>query len=156
MPVARVQVRSWQAAYRGLLPDEYLDQLRAEDRAQAYDFANADPRKPQTIVATEAGLIRGFATTMPSRDSDLAEHGELCALYVDPEYWGHGLGKDLVLAARERLVALGFVDALLWVLSGNARADRFYRIDQWKPDGSQRTDTVWGVTVNEVRYRRKL
>ena len=28
--VALVHVRSWQAGYRNLLPDEYLDGLRAE------------------------------------------------------------------------------------------------------------------------------
>jgi GNAT superfamily N-acetyltransferase len=156
MAVARVHVRSWQAAYRSLLPDEYLDQLRPEDRAQRYDFETADPHKPQTIVAVEEELIRGFATTMPSRDSDFADYGELCALYVDPDCWGRGLGKTLISAARERLVTLGFANALLWVLAGNARADRFYRIDQWAPDGLHRTDTMWGVTVNEVRYLRKL
>jgi hypothetical protein len=32
LPVAGVHVRSWQAAYRGLLPDDYLDGLRAEER----------------------------------------------------------------------------------------------------------------------------
>jgi ribosomal protein S18 acetylase RimI-like enzyme len=156
MAVARVHVRSWQAAYRNLLPDEYLDQLRPEDRAQRYDFATADRAKPQTMVALEDGLIRGFATTMPSRDSDLPDYGELCALYVDPECWGHGLGKALVSAASEQLAAQGFENALLWVLAGNVRADRFYRGDQWTPDGAQRTDTVWGVKVEEVRYRRKL
>jgi hypothetical protein len=50
MAVACVHVRSWQAAYRTLLPDDYLDQLRPEDRAQKYDFADLDPLKPQTIV----------------------------------------------------------------------------------------------------------
>lgn len=156
MSVARVHVHSWQSAYRGLLPDEYLDKLRPEDRAQAYDFATRDPQKPHTIVALEQGLIRGFATTAPSRDSDLAGYVELCALYVDPDYWGHGMGKALISATRERLVVLGFGNALLWVLMGNARADRFYRNDQWTPDGLERKDTVWGVTVNEIRYRRIL
>jgi GNAT superfamily N-acetyltransferase len=156
MSVAHVHVRSWQSAYRGFLPNEYLDQLRPEDRAQRYDFATRDPRKPQTIVAVEAGLIRGFATTAPSRDPDLAGHGELFALYVDPDYWGRGMGMALVSAARHRLVGLGFANALLWVLMGNVRADRFYRSDQWTPDGLQRTDTVWGMTVNEIRYQRKL
>jgi GNAT superfamily N-acetyltransferase len=112
--------------------------------------------KPQTIVAIEAGEIRGFATTAPSRDADLAGYGELFALYVDPDYWGRGIGVALVSAARERLAALGFENALLWVLMGNVRADRFYRNDQWAPDGLERTDTVWGVTVKERRYRRKL
>ena len=156
MSVARVHVRSWQSAYRGLLPNEYLDQLRPEDRAERYDFASRDPQTPQTIVAVEAGVIRGFATTSPSRDADLAGYGELGALYVDPDYWGRGIGMALVSAARDRLAGLGFGNALLWVLMGNVRADRFYRNDQWTPDGLQRTDTVWGVTVNEIRYRRKL
>jgi GNAT superfamily N-acetyltransferase len=156
MSVAVVHVRSWQSAYRGLLPNEYLDQLRPEDRAQRYDFATRDIQKPQTIVAVDAGLIRGFATTAPARALDLAGYGELCALYVDPDYWGNGMGRTLISAARERLVALGFGNALLWVLTGNVRADRFYRKDQWKPDGLQRTDVMWGVTVNEIRYQRNL
>jgi GNAT superfamily N-acetyltransferase len=154
--VARVHVRSWQAAYRTLLPDDYLDQLRPEDRAQTYDFANADPLKPHTVVAVEEGLIRGFASTSPSRDPDLPDHGELCALYVDPEHWRQGIGVALVVAARRRLFGIGFRDALLWVLAGNIRAENFYRNDGWASDGQRRRDSVWGVAVDEIRYQRKL
>jgi GNAT superfamily N-acetyltransferase len=156
MPVARVHVRSWQAGYRGLLPDAYLDGLRPEDRAQRYDFATDDIRKPTTMVATDDGRICGFATTSPARDSDMEGHGELCALYVDPEWWGRGVGAMLIAGARARLVNQGFRSAVLWLLDGNARADRFYRIDGWAPDGLSRTDTMWGVTVNEARWRRAL
>jgi len=156
MAVARVHVRSWQVAYRTLLPDDYLDQLRPEDRARTYDFASLDPLKPRTIVAEEQGTIHGFATAAPSRDADLPDHGELCALYVDPDKWGQGIGMALVSAARASLFALGFRNALLWVLVGNVRAERFYRIDQWVADGRRRTDSVWGAMVNEVRYQRGL
>jgi GNAT superfamily N-acetyltransferase len=156
MGVACVHVRSWQAAYRTLLPDAYLDQLRPEDRAKRYEFDSADPRKPHTIVAAEGETICAFATTAPSHDSDLPNHGELCALHVDPGWWGKGIGVALVSAARARLLELGFRSALLWVLAGNFRAERFYRNDGWSPDGVQRTDSVWGVTVNELRYRREL
>lgn len=156
MAVAGVHVRSWQFAYRGLLPDVYLDHLRPEDRAQRYDFTHVDPLKPRTIVAIDGGAILGFATTMPSRDVELAEHGELCALYVDPEQWGRGIGRALVSAARAQLFEAGFRKALLWVLAGNARAMRFYEADGWITDGQQRTESIWGVTVNDVRYLRKL
>lgn len=156
MAVARVHVRSWQVAYRTLLPDDYLDQLRPEDRAQRYDFANTDSLKPHTIVAAQGGLIQGFATTAPSRDPNLADHGELYAIYVDPEQWGRGIGAALISAARARLFGLGFQNALLWVLAGNVRAERFYQTDGWAPDGERRTDTVWGVTVDEIRYHRRL
>jgi GNAT superfamily N-acetyltransferase len=156
LAVARVHVRSWQSAYRSLLPDDYLEQLRPEDRAEKYDFATIDPQKPRTIVAEEDGHILGFATTAPSRDSETADHGELYALYVDPTQWGCGIGVALLAAARAHLAQAGFRNAILWVLDGNLRAERFYQRDGWASDGAHRTDTVWGVTVEEVRYLRPL
>lgn len=156
LAVARVHVRSWQAAYRTLLPEEYLDQLRPEDRAQHYDFATRDPQKPRTIVAEEDGRIHGFATTSPSRDPDVPDHGELCALYVDPAQWGCSIGVALIAAARAHLADAGFRNAVLWLLAGNLRGERFYRHDGWASDDVRRTDVVWGVTVEEVRYLRAL
>jgi GNAT superfamily N-acetyltransferase len=137
--VARVHVHSWQVAYRTLLPGDYLDQLRPEDRAQKYNFSSLDPR---TVVAVDAGVIHGFATTAPARELDMPGHGELCALYVDPDHWGRGIGMVLVGSARARLFDLGFRHAVLWVLAGNVRAERFYRIDRCVPDGQRRTESV--------------
>jgi GNAT superfamily N-acetyltransferase len=156
MSVADVHVRSWQAAYKGLLPDEYLNGLHPEDRAKMYTFGSQDLRQPFTIVSTEAHLITGFATIAPARDPDIPDYGELYALYVAPEWWGCGIGLALVSAARDRLYERGFRSAALWVMANNTRAERFYRIDQWKPDGLRRTDIVWDVVVDEIRYRRVL
>ena len=36
------------------------------------------------------------------------------------------------------------------------RAERFYTSDQRVPDGTRRTQAVWGVAVDEIRYRRAL
>jgi GNAT superfamily N-acetyltransferase len=161
MAVAQVHVRSWQAAYRGLMPDAYLDQLQPEDRAARYDFATRDPAKPHTIVVIdqspihESGIL-GFATTAPSRDEDLPDAGELCALYVDPSQWGRGLGVALIGAARAQLFQMGCRGAALWVLSGNTRAARFYENDGWRPDGLHRAADVWGIAVQELRYVRPL
>jgi hypothetical protein len=82
MAVARVHVRSWQAAYRKLMPDDYLDQLRPEDRAKKYNFDSLDPLQPHTIVLTESAAIRGFATTMPAQDLNMPDYGDsvLCML----------------------------------------------------------------------------
>jgi GNAT superfamily N-acetyltransferase len=156
LAVARVHVRSWQVAYRGLLPDDYLNRLRPEDRASSYAFADPDPAKPHTIVAAENGIITGFAATMPSRDPALPSHGELAAIYIDPDHWNRGIGAALITAARTHLIELGYGDAYLWVLSGNLRAERFYQHDGWLPSGEQRADTVWNIAVKEVRYLRSL
>jgi ribosomal protein S18 acetylase RimI-like enzyme len=156
MAIARVHVRAWQVAYRSLMPQDYLDQLRPEDRAERYDFTHQDPLKPYTIVACDGDVILGFATTMPSRDEDLSDYGELCALHVDPEQQGRGIGAALIAAARNHLAQSGFRQACLWVLEGNARATRFYEIDGWAADGKRKTETVWGITVTDLRYRRRL
>jgi len=58
--------------------------------------------------------------------------------------------------ARQRLAAAGFTDASLWVLDGNARAERFYRLDGWTPDGARRPEELWGVVVDEIRCRTAL
>jgi GNAT superfamily N-acetyltransferase len=156
LAVARVHVRSWQQAYRGLMPGEYLDQLKPEDRAARYDFATRDPDKPHTILAVEGDQILGFVTTGPSRTGELLDHGEMYALYLDPEHWGRGFGVTLVEAGRARLAELGFLKACLWVLDGNVRAERFYLRDGWAPDGERRKETILGIEVNDCRYRREL
>jgi GNAT superfamily N-acetyltransferase len=156
LAVAQVHVQSWQVAYRGLMQDEYLDKLRPEDRAKRYDFGASDPSKPSTIVAVDGSVIVGFATLAPATDLDARGDGELCALYVDPERWGRKIGRALIERARTRLSSFGFQRAVLWVMAGNLRAERFYRRDGWEPDGMRRTDSVWGVSVDEIRFRRPL
>lgn len=156
MAVARVHVRAWQVAYRGLMPDDYLQGLRPEERAQRYDFASVDPARPRTLVAVEADTVLGFATISPARDENATGHGELCALYVEPDCWGRGIGQALAAAAREDLHRLGFRKAVLWVVAGNARAEKFYREDGWTRDELHRAQQVWNVTVDTVRYSRAL
>jgi ribosomal protein S18 acetylase RimI-like enzyme len=154
--VAHVHVRSWQIAYRGLLPDEYLGGLQAAERVPHYTFGDRRPGQPATTIALEDGEICGFATSGSSRDRDRTHSGELYALYVDPSCWNRGIGHALIGDSRERLTQAGFAEAHLWVLEGNARAERFYRLDGWTADGARRPEDLWGVVVDEVRYRRTL
>jgi GNAT superfamily N-acetyltransferase len=156
LAVAEIHVRSWQVAYRHLLPGDYLASLRPQDRAARYDFTYSDRSKPHTRVAAAGGVLCGFATTMPASDPALPGYGELCALYVDPDRWGSGLGVALITDARDHLARQGFHHALLWLLVGNTRADRFYRNDGWSPDGARKRDVLWGIDVEDLRYQRSL
>lgn len=156
MPVARVHVRAWQVAYRGLIPDDLLQGMRAEERAQRYNFAGCDPARSRTLVALEAHTVLGFATIAPARDAEAAGQGELCALYVEPDCWGRGIGQALAAAARADLYRHGFRKAVLWVVASNARAQRFYRAGGWSLDELRRAQQVWNVTLDTVRYSRVL
>jgi hypothetical protein len=64
--IATVHVRSWRAAYRGLLPDDVLAGLSVPDREQLWsDRLTARPPYTRTVVAVLAGAIVGFAVTGP-------------------------------------------------------------------------------------------
>jgi GNAT superfamily N-acetyltransferase len=156
LAVAGVHVRAWQLAYRGIFLDEFLDGLRAEERASRYAFGSSDPDAPQTILALADGAVCGFATVGPSRDADAPAAGEVCALYIDPMHWATGVGRLLMEHGYTRLREHGFDEAILWLLVGNERAERFYRADGWEPDGSHREEDVWGVDANVIRFRRAL
>jgi hypothetical protein len=71
--IAELHVRSWQWAYRGQIPDDYLNGLTAElpertARRQEYlTFPRPDHR---TWVVERDGQVVGFAQTGPSNDPD--------------------------------------------------------------------------------------
>jgi GNAT superfamily N-acetyltransferase len=75
---------------------------------------------------------------------------------VLPAAWGTGVGPRLLAAATERLVALGFTEAVLWVVKGNARARRFYEREGWAPDGGEKRQVFGDRLVREVRYATPL
>jgi GNAT superfamily N-acetyltransferase len=161
LAVADVHIRAWQEAYRGLMADEFLDALEVEDRAARYTFESLDPDGPTTLLAVQEGedcgeIILGFVTFSRSRDPDAPDHGEVAALYVDPERYEGGVGRMLMAEARRRLWEAGFTDALLWVLDGNDRAARFYEGEGWTADGAKRVEEPYGVVSEVSRFRRPL
>jgi ribosomal protein S18 acetylase RimI-like enzyme len=91
----------------------------------------------------ENEVICGFVTTGPPQDSDLPDVGELWAIYVDPQYWGKGVGRLLVTAGRDQMRRDGAREALLWVFAGNHRARRFYELDGCGLTGLATSWTRW-------------
>ncbi len=158
--IATVHVRSWQAAYRGLLPQDYLDGLDPGPRSVRWERALAELDWPRrgVLVAEDAGQVVGFATLVPSRDQDLdpATVGEISAIYLRPAAWGQGHGRALMGAALDALGQAAYGDAALWVLDTNDRARRFYEAGGWRPDGAAKQEERPGFTLNEVRYRHAL
>lgn len=158
--IAAVHVQSWQAAYRGLLPQDYLDQLDPADRLPRWrrTLREVDPASGGVIVAVKNGRICGASWFGPARDTDTdpIQVGELIGIYLVPEAWGKGLGRSLMTAAAEHLTIAGYTQATLWVLQSNARARRFYAKAGWTEDGAVKQDDRLGFPITELRYRRQL
>jgi len=57
--IAEVHVGSWRAAYRGQLTDDYLDDLKVDDRLDQHRRTLEEPRAGwRTWVAEEGGRVR--------------------------------------------------------------------------------------------------
>jgi ribosomal protein S18 acetylase RimI-like enzyme len=152
--MGRVHVRAWQAAYRGVMPDDYLDALSSGERERMWsDALNQRDRSRPVLVVEDDEHVVGFAAVGPSSD---ARTGELYSINVEPESWGNGHGRALLAAAEADLATLGYDEAQLWVLPDNQRARQFYEAAGWAPDGVERTTEVLGVVVQEIRYNRTL
>jgi GNAT superfamily N-acetyltransferase len=136
--IAEVHVTAWRDAYRGMLPDGYLDRLSIDDRETRWLGAIADPAPGSGVLVAEAReAIVGFASFDRSRDDDAEEAtGEVPAIYVDPAVVGTGVGRRLFTAATDALRRAGYRRATLWVLEANARARSFYERAGWKWDGT--------------------
>jgi ribosomal protein S18 acetylase RimI-like enzyme len=154
--IAAVHVATWQDAYAGLLPDEFLAALDVTEWAERWRGRLAAPAAGVFTLVFEAdGRLLGFVSGGPSRDE--FPGGEVYAIYVDPGCQGRGAGRRLLAAATRLLADAGFAGASLWVLSGNEPARGFYESQGWRRDG---TEHQWkpsdGVSVPEVRYARSL
>jgi ribosomal protein S18 acetylase RimI-like enzyme len=158
--IALVHVRSWQGAYRGLLPQAYLDGLDPAQRVGRWEQALAEAQATPAgiLVADNGGSLLGFVAYSPSRDADADPGlvGQIGAIYLLPDAWGKGMGRQLLDAAIERLAAEGFGLATLWVLDSNIRARRFYEAGGWSADGTVKNDERRGFPVIQVRYRKSL
>lgn len=144
--LGRVCCFGWQAGYRGILPDKYLDSLTAE---------NCTPKGILTqnyYVAEHAETIVGLVNVGAARDAEFAELGELRAIYVHPDWWKHGFGRALFDTAVGRLAELGYPKFYLWVLRENVRARHFYEKMDMRFTEDERILPVAGADIAEVRY----
>ncbi|MEQ8148147.1 GNAT family N-acetyltransferase [Streptomyces sp. OP7] len=157
--VAGIRVAGWRYAYRGLVPQAYLDGMDVGEQAewQRARLAAGDGSVVDLVAEAEDGTLVGWATYGPYRDGDVrTEDGELYALYVSPERIGQGLGRTLLTEVTGRCAAAGHRRVFLWVLRDNARARRFYTAAGYTSDGAEEHFQLAGIPVPEVRYVREL
>ena len=153
--VGGLHVRAWQATYRGVIPDSYLDSLRPAESAELWRRAVSERhRRTRHLVAAAGTEPVGFAAVGPYRGDEPV--GELYAINVDPAWMGRGVGRVLIGAAVDELAGAGHRHALLWVLRDNPRARRFYERNGWEADGTEKTTAFDGRPVLELRYARRL
>jgi GNAT superfamily N-acetyltransferase len=147
--MARVLVDSWRETYRGLMPDDVLDDPSFVARRERFwSAALSDPQYSQNKIAVAEldGQLIGVGMSGPARDEDATWDRQLYILYTYAAVHGLGVGAALLDAVIEPTASAG-----LWVADPNPRAQAFYRKHGFAPDGASQVDNG----VREIRMVRR-
>lgn len=164
--VVRINVRSWQHAYAGMVPDDILraldDGIADRVRRTRDRWSAPDPPPFRTVVAAADHRLVGYASYGPYRVAQDWHRpdpsvGEVLAIYVDPPEQRRGAGWALMDAAVVALRAGGAGEIRLWVLAENRPSHRFYERYGFAADGARDTFRVerpdgTPVDLPEIRY----
>jgi hypothetical protein len=164
--LAQIQVASWQATLRGLIPDEVLAELSSaasvEQFGERWREAITSPptSRHKVLVAYAPGAIGdpvGFASIGPATDEDRwpGTDGELYELHLLPSQADGGHGGRLLHAVADTLAEDGFRTACTWVLTEDSGRADFLSAAGWAPDGSQ-GNLDMGVKVPVARLHTSL
>lgn len=153
--VGLITARSWQAAYKGIVPDEYLAKVTPEFRAERFKTVLAQLPDVEFYIALAEGNSAGVFNLHACMDEDAKGCGEIGVFYFLPEYWGTGCAVPAMEFALGRLKERGFEEVILNVLEENARARRFYEKQGFAPDGCRFTVDL-GRELMHMRFRKTL
>lgn len=151
--LAEVHTESWRSAYRGLLPDAYLDGPILEDRRRFWARRMSEPVTDRRLVlkATDADTLVGFVCA--ALDVDPTWGARIENLHVAPSRKGEGIGLALFESARGWITQRAPGQPMhLWVLEGNVAARRFYERQGGVVADRKVIDVTDGIAVPEVRY----
>ncbi|MFG2166570.1 GNAT family N-acetyltransferase [Micromonospora chersina] len=164
--IARLQLATWRAAYRRILPRHVLDNLDEAYLARRWSAAVQEPpsgahRVLVAVEQAEQSYLVGFAASGPA-DAEALAPGEpeealadgvaaVTDLLVEPRWGRRGHGSRLLAAMVDHWRSDGFTRAVAWAFDADAATRKFLTSTGWEPDGAARALDVDDMLVPQVR-----
>jgi GNAT superfamily N-acetyltransferase len=151
--ISEIYVESWRNTYAGLLPDELLIGLDANDRESRWwrhVLANRPGRQSAFVAESNDHGVVGFVSGGAARDRRFEYDGEVYTLYLRDDYHGLGLGKRLFTAMAAQLVETRGSSMIVWVLQGNPA--RFFYEALGGKRVAHRHGSMGGAPIEEIGF----
>lgn len=151
--LARIHVRGWEIAYSHLIQgEEWFGREAIERRIEHWTHwltpgARAADEGVYRVGRDAHGRVIGLAASWPPRNSDPVRPRELSLLYLDENWLGTGLARELAEAILEG------GPASLWVAEDNPRARRFYEKLGFRADGASQVEEQL-ANIRDIRMVR--
>lgn len=178
--VARIQISTWQTAYRRLLPQSVLTNLDPAWTTDRWLEAIVAPptERHRVLVAVEqpdgaaatgkaaSAYLVGFAATGPADEAALAP-GEAVAdlgdavasiteLLVEPRWGRRGHGSRLLSACMDLCRSDRFTTAVYWTFVDEPAVRGLLESAGWGPDGTTRSLDVDDLLVPQLRLHASI
>lgn len=154
--LASVHSQSLRAAYKDIIPDDILENDFSVERRRAGFTRELDKKRPFNVIAIDDDNPVGLLSFGDSRHIKVDEDTtELWRIYLLPQYWGSGFGKQIFSWGINEIKSRGFKKVILWVLEENIRARRFYEKNDFIHDG-QKMEEEMGKKIVDLLYIRNL
>lgn len=153
--LGQIHSQSWKVAYKGIVPDEILNNITTEKRQKYFEKALTEGWEEDAIIYRDKKAV-GLICIGKCRDTDIeGSYGEIWGIYLLPEYFSMGIGSKLINWGLDELRKRNYAKVTLCVLQNNSNARMFYEKIGFEHDGTVKEITI-GKTLNEYRYVKAI
>ena len=150
--IATVHVVAWKEAYRGIVADEFLDNLSIQRRTEQWVNSLSDEKHAyhHAFVAEVNGQVVGFSNYGLPQEKGVGFAGELFAIYILQAAHKQGIGRRLVGEVVKAIREQGLNSMMVWVLRDNSARGFYERLG-----GEylyEKPSDIGGKTLMEVAY----
>lgn len=160
--MAEIHARSWESAYKDILPAEYIKK-QSEKRPAMWQSILSRENKIQYIIEADGKPAGMVCVGEPQHENieifnDGGIDGSFCELhgiYLHPDYYRRGIGTRAMRFAIEKGRAAGKSNMILWVFAENTGSIRFYESCGFAADGACKYYS-FGKEIMAIRMRSKI
>ena len=124
--ITHVVTVAWNEAYKGIVPDEFLEELKNNEKERTEKGLSKFSDDNTTLVLEINNEVVGFSHYAEANQEKFPDYGEIRALYIIGKYKGHGFGRKLVEESIKELKKMGFNKMIICCLRDNIPANKFY------------------------------
>ena len=153
LDMAEVHARSWEVAYKDIIPMEYIKAKNAT-RPEQFKRIITNENTMRYVIQVDGKTVGIMAIDEPQDDDVGDDYYELHGIYLHPDYYRKGIGTQAVDFAFDKARKLGKRYMNVWVFAENYNSIKFYEKCGFVADGKTKPHE-YGKIVESIRMRKE-
>lgn len=154
LDMAEVHMRSWEVAYKDIIPAEFIKEKNA-NRPALYQQNITNENNKKYVIQLNSKTVGIMFVALP-QDDDVGDNCyELHGIYLHPDYYRQGIGTQAMDFAYDIARGFGKTVMTVWVFEDNTNSIKFYKKCGFAKDGKTKI-LNFGKPLTAIRMRRDL